>query len=198
MIRWRDVRDQVRSIEGWLLDGQDRWLFETAQCLPDKAQILEVGPFKGRSTAALAFGCVGTQKHIHSIDTFEGNTTDFVKGRDFSGDMEAEFHANLVRLGLTDYVTTYRGKSEGFWKSWNLLLHFVFIDGSHQYGDVRGDFINFYRSLVPCGIMALHDVDRHYPFPGPREVWNRWGLWMLESRWTCVTTLAYGFKPCSQ
>lgn len=198
MIRWRDIESEVRSIPGWLLPGQDRWLFETAQCLTDGAQILEIGPFKGWSTAALAFGCVGTQKHVHSIDTFEGNATDFVRGRDFNGDMLVEFEANIARLELSQYVTTLVGKSSKFWNAWTVPLHLLFIDGSHQFADVKGDFLEFYKHVVPCGIVALHDMNDEYPFPGPRQVWRDWGLWMLEDHGRSHSTMGYGFKRCSQ
>lgn len=35
--------------------------------------MVELACNKGKSTVAMAFACVGTRKHIYSIDTYEGN-----------------------------------------------------------------------------------------------------------------------------
>jgi len=197
-MRWGEVQSKVRSIEGWILEGQDRWLFETVQCLKDDAVVLEVGPFKGQSTAALAFGCVGTSKQIHSIDTFCGNTTDFLLNREFEQDFLEEFVQNMVERNLDKYVVPHRGKSSQFWNTWTLPIDFLFIDGSHQYEDVKGDLLHFYQHVVPCGVVALHDINHEYPHPGPRLVWRDYAEGLLEGIEFRGTTMGYGFKRCSQ
>lgn len=195
-MRWEEVEPKVKNIPNLLLNEQGRWLFETAQAVPTNGLILEIGPFEGYSTACLAFGITQPDVRVVTIDTFIGNKTDFVRGREFNCDMLAQFRANMRERDLLDRVTPLVGKSSMFWDNWDEPIDLLFIDGSHQLEDVRGDFIQFYPHVNPCGIIAMHDVDHNYPWTGPIEVWNNYALWMLENHGSCATTLHYGLKPC--
>src|SRR5215471_14050913 len=75
--RFHNAWPHIKQIEGYLLPGQEWWLYETASKLRDDAVIVEIGSFKGRSTACLALGCLGTSKQVFAIDTFNGNDVDF-------------------------------------------------------------------------------------------------------------------------
>ena len=103
---WRRARSLAGAADGWLTDGQERWLFETAYSLPSPANIVEIGSFKGRSTCFLASGCRKTQKRVFAIDTFDGNDCDFGYRNFF-----AEFSENVNRCGLSDYVQPVVGLS---------------------------------------------------------------------------------------
>lgn len=196
MVQWSAIEKKVDSIEGWMMDLQRRWLFETAQSLGSGASILEVGSFKGLSTACLGFGCVGSERHVWTIDTFCGNQTDMVPGTDYVGNMKEEFDANIERLDLEQYVSSLVGKSCKFWHLWESPIDFLFIDGSHQYEDVLGDFVHFGSWVVPGGLIAMHDVRPEAPWPGPWRVWKEKASGMLGRVGTVQTTLRFGFKSC--
>lgn len=193
-IRFEKVEKRIYTIEGLLVLGQERWLFEAAKALPDGATIVEIGGYKGRSTCSLAFACVGTRKHVFTIDTFNGNETDFA-GED-RRDFFDEWQNNIERNGLLGYVTPVIGFSSEVAKTWSEPIHLLFIDGSHQYDDVFEDFYNFYHYVVPGGIIALHDVG-----PSPRgthkgcyRVWHEHVKQRLIDIGAC-STLAFGRKP---
>lgn len=189
-LRFEKVKERIDAVEGLLVPGQERWLFEAARALPDGATILEIGGYKGRSTCSLAFGCVGTGKHVFTIDTFRGNETDFTgEGRT---DFFNEWRNNIKRNGLVGYVTPLIGFSSEVAKTWSRSIHLLFIDGSHQYADVLIDFNNFYPYVVPDGIIALHDVEAGRP--GPLKVWNEQAKRRLVDIGAC-STLAFGRKP---
>ena len=183
---WR-IYPMINSIEGFLVSPmQERWLFRAAKSLPDGANIVEIGSFKGRSTCSLAYGCEGTKKHVFAIDTFMGNDVDFHQ-RGFFND----FQHNIEKRGLTDYVTAIQGWSSEVAKTWNKPIHLLFIDGSHIYEDVLADFDNFYPHVVSGGVIAMHDVSGgHY---GVTEVWEE-RKYLLRNRGTCAT-MAFGTKP---
>ncbi|MDD2338162.1 MAG: hypothetical protein PHD01_16510, partial [Geobacteraceae bacterium] len=63
----------VEAIEGFMVPGQEEFLFNKIQSLPEDAVILEIGSFKGRSTVAMGYACMGTRRKIYSIDTWNGN-----------------------------------------------------------------------------------------------------------------------------
>lgn len=190
---WGENFLHIRDIEGWLLDGQDRWLLDVAHWLPDGANILEIGSFKGRGTVCLGLGCRGTKKHVYALDTFCGNDTDFVVDRPFY----TEWQLNIKRFGLSDLVTPCFGRSDAFYRYWTLPIHFLFIDGSHDYVDVLADYENFYPHVVRGGIVALHDVGfragKNVGFEGPHRVWYETARKQLDEHGRC-STLVYGRK----
>ena len=184
-----NVWPQIDSIKGLLVPGQENWLFGAARRLPDRAVIVEIGSYVGRSTCCLAYGCVGTRKHVYAIDTFNGNDADFFE-RDFFG----EFTNNIERCSLAEYVTPLIGTSGEVAGNWDRPVSLLFIDGSHVYEDVLADFRSFFPWVVPDGIVALHDVGDGRGHPGPFRAWHQHIKSQLRDLGTCGT-LAFGTKP---
>lgn len=184
---WFRARRNVITIQGWLTPNQERWLFETAYLLPDSSAIVEIGSFKGRSTCCLASACRGTQKRVYAVDTFCGNDSDFGYQ-----DFFADFAGNMARVRLSKYVHPIRGKSPDAAKNWNIPIHMLFIDGSHEYSDVLADFELFFPHVVPGGIIAFHDVNEGWP--GPLRVWNETAKHRLTAT-GFSDYLAFGRKP---
>ena len=183
---WRRAWPLIDSVEGWLAEGQERWLFESAYSLPSPANIVEIGSFKGRSTCCLASGCRGTNKHVYAVDTFDGNNCDF-PDRAFL----REFSANVRRCGLSRYVEPVVGISHEIARTWSKPIDLLFIDGSHQFEDVVADFEGFFPHVVPSGIVALHDVVEDKP--GPLRAWIEVARERLLDVGNCKS-LAYGRK----
>lgn len=177
----------IDSVEGFLVSpDQERWLFRTARSLPGEGNIVEVGSFKGRSTCCLAYGCLGSKRTVFAVDTFNGNAVDF-DHRDFFED----FRRNIEERGLARYVQPLRGQSVDIAKRWRRPIHFLFIDGSHQYEDVLHDFQAFFPYVVPNGVVALHDVVETWP--GPLRAWHEVVKHQLHRIGAC-STLAFGWK----
>jgi len=184
----------IDEIDGLLVRGQERWLYEQVRSLPEGATIVEIGSYKGRSTVAMGYGCINSSKHIYCIDTFDGNVNDFQgPGR---RDFYAEWESNITKNGLRSYVTPTIGYSQDVVKNWNKLIDFIFIDGSHIYDDVRKDFDGFFPHLKAGGVLAMHDVGNP-GHPGVLQVWEERGLKLLESVGYC-STIAYGYKPLAR
>lgn len=187
-LSWWDIELYIDLIEGMLNNGQERRLFDLARSLPNDANILEIGAYKGKSTCCLAYGCVGTDKHVYSIDTFKGNEADFIR----SGSFFKEWGDNVKTCGLSEYVTPLVGFSSKFYNSWDRPIHLLFIDGSHEYEDVLGDFDNFYPHVVDKGIVAFHDITEGWS--GPFRVWSEHASKKLvDLRYR--HSLAHGRKP---
>ena len=66
--QYKDIESSVETVDGHLVLGQEKFLFDKVRSLPEGAAILEIGSNHGRSTVSMAFGCVGTNKRIFSID----------------------------------------------------------------------------------------------------------------------------------
>lgn len=52
------------------MPGQEEALFGIVKQLPEKAIIVGIGGFKGRSTVAMGYAAKGTKRRIYAIDTF--------------------------------------------------------------------------------------------------------------------------------
>jgi len=191
---FRRIWPSISTVEGLLVSpDQEHWFFTAARSLADRATIVEIGSFKGRSTCCFAYGCRGTSKHIFAIDTFAGNDSDFKEGASFRGG--SFFHVfwnNLETRGLAEYVTPIRGLSTDAARTWDKPIDLLFIDGSHVYEDVLADFNGFFPHVKPGGIVAFHDV--HETWPGPTRVWQETAAPQL-TKTGARATLTFGRKP---
>ncbi|MBN3876014.1 class I SAM-dependent methyltransferase [Nostoc sp.] len=169
-ISYQNIHDAVESIEGFMVPGQEEYLFNKVKSLPEDAVIVEIGSFKGRSTVAMAYACIGTKRKIYSIDTWDGNDADFSERQFFE-----VWQQNVQLNGLEQYVIPLRGYSHHVLSCWDKLtnskaIDFIFIDGSHQYLDVLKDFELSFSLVKNGGWIAFHDVVPTWP--GPERVWH--------------------------
>jgi hypothetical protein len=185
--RFKKYWPHIDKIEGFLVPGQEWWLFKHALDLPAGSVILEIGSFRGRSTACLALGCLGSDKRVYAVDTFNGNDVDFSE-RDFF----ATFKSNLDSVGLFKYVRPVVSTSGEAAKSWNTPIDMLFIDGSHAFDDVAGDFQGFYPHVKDGGLIAFHDVVETWP--DVVRCWKELAEPNLTEHAWCAT-IAYGRKP---
>jgi predicted O-methyltransferase YrrM len=148
------VYPSIDKVEGFLKSPhQEKWFYKSARQAPDRAVIVEIGSFKGRSTVSFGYGCEGTEKHIYAIDLFEGDGKDYGQG-----EFQKIFQSNVDRCGLTQYVTAIKKHSLEVAKAWDKPIDILFIDGSHEYEDVKADFDAFYPFVKKNGIIAFHDI----------------------------------------
>lgn len=159
-MNWTEVEKKLAGIGNQFTPSLARVLFEHVLGLPEDAVILEIGPFEGYTTCALAYGCLGTDRHIWTIDTFCGRpeNTELQDGKSYLG----TFMRNIVTRGLEEYVTPLVGWSEEFYRRWGQPLDLLFIDGGHSHAVVQGDLDAFFPHLKPAGYLFMHDV---YPEP---------------------------------
>jgi hypothetical protein len=182
---WIKAWPLIRPIEGWLHGGQERWLFDSVRALSDGANIVEIGSYKGRSTCCLGFGCRGTRKRVYALDRFVvGQVLPRIDSFD-------EFSRNVHSCGLSEYVVPVVGCSADVAKTWSKPIHFLFVDGSHEYEDVVTDFQGFLPHVISGGLIAFHDVEPGWP--GVLRAWNDIISHRLSGIGNC-STLAYGYK----
>lgn len=144
--------------------------------LEDGDVIVEVGAWKGRSTSFLAVEIANSKKDIclYVVDTWEGSV---------------EHIEDSVDLGLTDLYDTFINNmkpveqyyfplkitsEEASKKFKDNSLKFVFLDGSHEYEDIKSDIKNWLPKVKSDGILAGHDYYIHGEdwFPGVKQAVN--------------------------
>lgn len=62
---------RIPNIDGWMSYWELKWLYECALQIPDEGLIVEIGAWKGRSTAAL-YTAAGDNKAVVTVDTWLG------------------------------------------------------------------------------------------------------------------------------
>lgn len=183
---FEQIWPMIQPIEGWLMEGQEKWLFKRARALPNSANIVEIGSYKGRSTCCLGFGCRGTEKRVFAIDRFDGGP-DLPRYNSYE-----DFCTHVKRCGLSEYIEPVVGISSEIAKTWSKPIRFLFVDGSHLYEDVLRDFESFFPHVVSGGTVAFHDV--HENHPGVVNAWHGTIKRRLASVGFC-SSIGFGSKP---
>jgi len=132
---------------------------------PSGSKFVEVGSWKGMSSAYMAVEIANSKKNIdfYCVDTWEGSVEHQVYGMDTST-LYDTFLSNMSPV--KDYYNPIRTSSlQAVEKFEDNSLDFVFIDASHEYKDVKDDIIAWLPKVKFGGIIAGHDY-LNPDFPG--------------------------------
>ena len=162
-----------KSIQGW---NSHSPVFDNLVNEVRPAVIIEVGTWLGASAIhmARAVKALGLQTKIYCVDTWLGAKEFWIDYKASSAwDLKLkngypqvyfDFLANVVEHGMQDVIipvpnTSYIGSL--IFKHYGITPDLVYIDGSHEYQDVKLD-IHAYSALVrPGGILFGDDI--HWP-----------------------------------
>lgn len=153
----------VHSLPGMLTAAEVDCLYSLGQFDLAYGVIVEIGSWKGKSTAALALGAAKAHKQpVYAIDPHR-----ILPEEGYFEDTEAEFLANIQRVGVQDQVVPLVMTSEQAAEGWNKPIRLLWIDGDHRYHPTKLDFSLWEPHLVEGGILAMHDTIRKQ---GPKQV----------------------------
>lgn len=149
------LRALIKDIPGWLTDEEGEALYEYAKACTGRGVIVEIGSWKGKSTTCLGLGSrAGANVPIYAVDPH----ADYRFG---------EFKANMERAGIADLVTPIASLSQAAAPEFDKPIELLFVDGSHEYEDVKDDFDQWVPKVVEGGIVAVHDTTL---WAGPKKV----------------------------
>jgi hypothetical protein len=161
-----ELRDKMSTVDGWLESAEADRLFDLARDVREGC-IVEVGSYRGRSTAALAFGArAGAGAPVYAIEPHETFTG--VYGGNFGGPDRELFMANMIRLGLAGAIRLVNLSSEIVAPGWKIPVGLLWIDGDHRYEGVRRDMDCWRPHLLASATVVFDDaID---PDIGPARV----------------------------
>jgi predicted O-methyltransferase YrrM len=144
----------ANQIEGWMSEEELDWLYQTAR---EMGSVIEIGSWKGRSTYELLSGCAG---EVYAVDHWLGSPSarEFYRETEIS-DVHSIFVANVGHFPNLRVIR----KSSADAAEEAPSADMVFVDGDHEYEQVRNDLQLWTpkaRKLI-CG----HD----YNWPGVRR-----------------------------
>jgi predicted O-methyltransferase YrrM len=154
------------DIEGWLSEGQGRALFEAAAATTGRGAIVEIGSWKGRSTAWLAAGAARAGQRVYAVDPHQGSF------EDPTACTLRQFLENMRRAGVADTIEPLVMTSSEAAAILGGPIELLFIDANHDYPAVKHDADLWFPKLVTGGTLMMHDVATS-SYAGPRRVF-RW------------------------
>lgn len=161
---WPEHLLPVQRIKGMISQFEAGALYDFARAASTGC-IVEVGSYRGRSTAALALGTrAGAGLPVFAVDPHEAFTG--VKGGEFGAADRAAFFRNMLRTGTYEEVRLVNLSSEVITPGWTLPVSLLWIDGDHSYDGVRRDFECWSPHLTPDATVMFDDVN----VEGPRRL----------------------------
>jgi len=163
-----EAKKQIEMIEGFLSDAETKCLYKLAKnCGGD---IVEIGSWKGKSTICLALGSkAGNEGKVFAIDPHE-ELVDKEAGFNQQENTEPIFRKNIKKVN--DIVVSFVMKSEETNKGWTKPISLLWIDGAHDYENVKKDFLLWNPHLKKGGVIAFHDAiySLGHTYSGVRKV----------------------------
>ncbi|MDI6704586.1 MAG: tetratricopeptide repeat protein [bacterium] len=146
-IKW--VENLTEEVCGGIYPIEAKLLYFLARYGKAKGKIVEIGSYQGYSTIWLGWASkFGKKEKVYAIDP--QNTIDL-------GNNESIFRENMRKAQIDDYVIPLIMTSTEAAKDWKEPIRLLWIDGAHDYENVRNDFLLWERHLVYGGIIAFHD-----------------------------------------
>jgi len=161
------VTDEWKEIEGWLTDSQAAVILEEMRFVPIGGTVVELGSWKGRSTALLGMGAAQADREIrvYAVDHFFGSPDELgIDHHDAQLDDDGvypEFLENLSKIGvLGSTVVPIRATFEAaLTELKDGTVDLMFIDGDHGAGETLRVFDVAEAKVKPGGCVIFHDYN---------------------------------------
>lgn len=161
----------LKLLDGRIRDGEGLRLAELAARVDPEHHIVEIGSYKGKSTAHLALGAKkGLGAHVTAIDLWTiGGQRDKVGvarlDKEYATDEVSQvFTDQIASLQLEKQVTPWQCSSLEAALLWNNKpIGLLFIDAEHSYRACSADIRAWSQYIVPGGYIALHDYSDTFP-----------------------------------
>ena len=167
MIGIQEAAAIAMGIQGWKTHGELIWMAKKAS---NASLVIDVGCWRGRTTKAMAAVCPG---RIIAVDRKSGPYTGDT-GRNHilkitsQGKIIEQFCENLSEeIASGKVVPVFENGTDARERVLGILAglkaDFVWIDGDHDYEDVKADIV-FYKALTKSGgILSGHDYEDSFP-----------------------------------
>jgi predicted O-methyltransferase YrrM len=124
-----------------------------------EGELVELGCYKGRTTALITQACQDKGGRLTSIDPF------IRPGARYEASSAAMWRDNLIRVGIKPPRLMEMTGDEAIERFEGKELSFIFIDANHAYEAVLNDLRRWTPLLKVGGVVALHDM-YHPGIPG--------------------------------
>ncbi|MGE5422414.1 MAG: class I SAM-dependent methyltransferase [Ignavibacteriales bacterium] len=160
-----EARKLTHEIDGWLSDKEGTLLYSLAKKCTGRGIIVEIGSWKGKSTVWLSKGSDGGKNiTVYAVDPHTGSLEHRNSGNVWTFE---EFQKNIIDAGMERIVTPLLNTSEEAIDLVSEPVELLFIDGCHEYEEVKRDLQLWFPKVVDGGTIAFHDTTT---WDGPKKV----------------------------
>jgi hypothetical protein len=159
-----------QNISGWF-DYENIYSNMVAKA-PNTAHFVEMGSWKGKSSAFMATEIIRSQKQIKfdCVDTWQGSPEHqaggaFADENVISGTLFQEFLKNMLPVHM-NYQAVQLSSVQAAALYEDASLDFVFLDGDHSYAAVHKDICAWRPKVKQGGFLGGHDYGPPGLFPG--------------------------------
>lgn len=151
----------LAEVQGLITPDVGAALRDLAAQVPADLAIVELGSYKGMSTAHLATGAKeGHGAHVWAVDPWDLPGNPYGKHGYSAPIVRDEFERQLRGLRLWGRVTPVRAFSTDAAASWEgPPVGLLYIDADHAEASVRADITAWTPHLAPHPIVAFDDLD---------------------------------------
>jgi hypothetical protein len=148
---------RAERIQGMMPSDYLKWFAEQAET---HTRIVEIGCFRGRTTTAF---CDNTPGTVTAVDTWRGSPglMEYIKlMQDVTGNPDWLFDEFLYTMADFSNLEICRMPSveaAALFRSQGRTFDFIFVDGLHDYDNVKADILAWLGLLAPDGVMCGHD-----------------------------------------
>jgi predicted O-methyltransferase YrrM len=162
------LRIVAREAIGFMPDDEGLALYEAGLWGAKVGPLLEIGSYCGKSAVYLGAAAQELGSVLYSIDHHRGSEEQ-QPGEEYHDprlidsetgriDTLPVFRKTIAQAGLEQHVIALVGESATIARHWSTPLGLVFIDGGHSDEAVQSDYDGWAPSILPGGLLAIHDV----------------------------------------
>lgn len=149
--------------------------------LPDNASMVEIGCYRGKSLASIAFTIIRKNITVLAVDIFDVVAVPGYNDVANVTGMYEDFKETIELSGLNGYVHTFVGRSVDAARSQTGPFNLVFIDGDHSYEAIKSDIAAWWPLVKDGGVLCGHDYRDHVqravdekfvPTLGESSIWS--------------------------
>ncbi|WP_020375385.1 class I SAM-dependent methyltransferase [Sulfobacillus thermosulfidooxidans] len=191
-------QEQIEPIQGWCSFAAGVTLYHLVQNNIPVPVVVELGSWKGRSTAwmAAALADQNSAGKIICVDTWRGTPSEKEHAQLLANyhpdQLFEEFLHNMEHLGLRDWIVPLRMTTIEGAKAWpsEQPIGLLFIDADHDYYAVRRDFELWSGYVKEGGLIVFDDVPN---WPGPTRLISELPSWWKhvgysDNQWIVIKT----------
>lgn len=145
--------DMLAEITGWLSVNEANWLNHMARQTHDGV-IVEIGSFQGKSAIALALGAAHGVP-VYTIDPHHAHTDEI--GATFGPQDRAALYRNITAADLGETICVVNLTSDHAVQGWREPIGLLFVDGAHNFEQVKRDVLSWLPHVLEHGLIAIHD-----------------------------------------
>ena len=151
-----------QGIEGWCPEAQGASLFQLASDLEPESVVVELGSYKGLSTAWMGLALErGAKARLVSVDLHDSNYTRK------KGGSEATLADNMTDLDIkVDMIvgdTVQVADNASLYGIYPQSVSLLYIDACHAYESVKADFLAWLPMLAFGARVVFDDYTEHHP-----------------------------------